>query len=210
MHRRVIGGNFMATLLNHLRGAGDYTSKTSSETLPLASDEQLLACIADGDERAFSELYQRHSVAILNYLARLVHEATEAEDLLQDTFVAVWRGAAQYRGQAQVKTWIYRIAHNLAVSCLRRRKPLTSFDEMDDVGQEQEPEQVLLHLARGHQLQEALDRLSPKHRAVLELAFVQEMPYIEIAAILDCPLGTVKSRISYALKSLKQNHSDAD
>ena len=85
------------------------------------ADVKLLHGIAGGDEVAFNEFYQRYSGLIYNYLARLMREPVEAEDLMQEAFVAVWKGAGSFRGQAKVKTWLLQIAHNKAVSWLRKK-----------------------------------------------------------------------------------------
>ena len=166
-------------------------------------DRFLLERTAGGDEDAFVELYQRHHRTIFNYLLRLVREVDFAEELLQEVFVAAWRGAGRFRGQAMVKTWLFRIAHNQAVSWLRRHKKTISLQEdtVVDSG-EKDPEKLAEVALRADQVHLALDQLSPKHRAVVELAFVGSFSYAEIAQILDCPVGTVKSRMSYALRYL--------
>jgi RNA polymerase sigma-70 factor (ECF subfamily) len=173
------------------------SSATSEET-----DERLLATVAEGNERAFAELYQEHSLAVFNYLLRLIHDRNLAEDLLQETFVAVWRGADGFRHQAQVKTWLLRIAHNRAVSWLRRHRPQSMQENLEVADDAPGPEALSLISWRNEELLSALDALSPNHRAVIELAFAHELPYSEIAVIMECPEGTVKSRMSYALKQL--------
>jgi RNA polymerase sigma-70 factor, ECF subfamily len=176
-----------------------------TESTVLLRDDELLHQVASGSQQAFFELYQRHSAPVYNYIVRLMHEREEAEDILQEVFMAVWRGAGNYRGQAQVKTWVYRIAHNQAVSWLRRRHPLTILEDLRDEDDDHDPEFLLNGRWEQAQLWQALDMLSPKHRAVVELAFVHEMSYQEIAQVVGCPVGTVKSRMSYALQALTRN-----
>jgi RNA polymerase sigma-70 factor, ECF subfamily len=166
-----------------------------------ANDVLLLRQVACGDELAFCELYQRYHKQIYNYVLRLIHEPKEAEDLLQEIFLAVWRGANRYRGQAQVKTWLYRIAHYQAVSWLRKHRNVAPFEDIRDAFSKG-PEQAILDTSQREEVQNALMHLSSKHRAVLELAFVHDMAYGEIAQVVGCPVGTVKSRMSYALKAL--------
>ena len=168
-----------------------------------ATDRALLARIAQGDERAFATLYRRYHVPLYNYLLRLIHRGTVAEELLQDTFLAVWEGAAGFRGQAKVKTWLFRIAHHRAVSWLRRKREAFTHDgELPDHPVPPQTEAQAMTSWRVEQLRAALDKLTPEHRAVLELAFFHEMSYAEIAEVLGCPLGTVKSRMSYARRIL--------
>lgn len=165
-------------------------------------DRQLLAAIARGDDDAFVQLYERHAAVIFNYLLRLIHDEKLAEDLLQETFVAVWQGAGAFGRRSKAKTWIFTIAHNKAVSWLRRYRPEALHEESHIAAEEPDPEARTLTNWRNEELLAALDKLSPNHRAVVELSFAQEMSYAEIARIMECPVGTVKSRMSYALRRL--------
>ncbi|MGC9357366.1 MAG: RNA polymerase sigma factor [Anaerolineae bacterium] len=177
------------------------TQTASSEQ----TDADLLKLVECGDEAAFDELYRRYSVPIYNYLLRLIHEPTVAEDILQEVFVTLWQSADGFRGDAQVKTWLFRIAHNQAVSWLRKRRELLTHDgELLDRPVPAKTESQAIASWRAEQLRAALDQLSPDHRAVLELAFFHELPYAEIAEIMDCPVGTVKSRMSYARRYLSR------
>ncbi len=168
------------------------------------SDEQLLASVAQGDDRAFAELYQRYALPVYNYLLRLIHDQNLAEDLLQETFVAAWRGAGAFRRRSGVKTWLFRIAHNRAVSWLRRHRPHSMQEDPEIADEAPGPEALSLINWRNEALLAALDALSTNHRAVIELAFVHELTYSDIARIIECPVGTVKSRMSYALKHLNR------
>lgn len=168
-----------------------------------ASDQQLIESVAHGDEIAFGELYSRYKLSLYHYLLRLLNDQSSAEDILQEVFVAVWKGSGQFRARSTVKTWLFRIAHNQAISWHRRQKTVTDHrGEMNLASVEVDPETDLLKSWRSDQLREALSKLSPTHRAVVELSFVQGLTYNEIAQILDCPVGTIKSRMSYALRLL--------
>ena len=179
------------------------------KSISSASDVLLLRRIAGADELAFGEFYQRYHGPIYNYVLRLIHEPKEAEDLLQEIFLAVWRGAYRYREQAQVKTWLYRIAHYQSISWLRKHRPVTPLDDITEIGFEV-PEQVSFETWQSDEVRKAINHLSPKHRAVLELAFVHGMAYGEIAQVVGCPVGTVKSRMSYALRVINGKLKAAD
>jgi RNA polymerase sigma-70 factor (ECF subfamily) len=167
------------------------------------TDQQLLQGTARRDEGAFENLYRRHSTSLYNYLLRLTHKEDVAEELLQEVFVAVWEGASRFRGQAKVSTWLFRIAHHRAVDWLRKQRPtLLEDDEHLPADDRLEPETEALEDWRADQVQIALSQLSPDHRAVLELIFFQELSYREVARVIDCPVGTVKSRVSYAKRHL--------
>jgi RNA polymerase sigma-70 factor (ECF subfamily) len=170
---------------------------------PLSPDVELLRQVASGDASAFDELYVLYGAAVYNYLLRLVNEPAIAEELLQEVFLAVWQGADRFRAEAKVKTWLLRIAHHKAVSWLRRHRPASSLDEAAEVASgDDHIDDRLAQAWQADRVRAALTELSPRHRAVIELAFVHDLPYAEIARIVDCPVGTVKSRMSYALRHL--------
>ncbi len=170
--------------------------------VPLPSDVELLRKVASGDEGAFDELYVLYGAAVYNYLLRLVNESPVAEELLQEVFLAVWQGADRFRAEARVKTWLLRIAHHKAVSWLRRHRSAASLDDATDVADDDHVDEQIIQAWEADRVRTALNELTPKHRAVIELAFVHDLPYSEIARIVDCPVGTVKSRMSYALRHL--------
>ncbi len=172
--------------------------------VPTPNDHHLVRQVASGDERAFDELYQLYGQAVFNYVLRLINDPAVAEELLQDVFLAAWQGAGRFREQASVKTWLLRIAHHRTVSWLRRKRLATSLDEAEDIAIDDPIDEHLAQTWRAEQIRQALDQLSVKHRAVVELTFVHELSYAEIAEIMNCPIGTVKSRMSYALAHLSR------
>jgi len=167
------------------------------------NDQLLIRATASGSEIAFGEIYRRYHHPIYNYLLRITQDEAGADDILQEVFLAVWQGASRFKYQSSVKTWIYRIAYKQSISWLRKHPRKTSrieLEEIIDLGQS--PEETAIATIQNTQLKKAMAALAPKHRAVLELAFIEEMSYSEIADILHCPIGTVKSRMSYALRNL--------
>jgi RNA polymerase sigma-70 factor (ECF subfamily) len=172
--------------------------------LAQVGDQQLLRQIAGGDEQALAELYQRYGKPLYNYLLRLVHESTVAEDLLQEVLVAVWQGAHRFQGRAKVTTWLYRIAHNQAVSWLRQIQKEPGQTELGELTNGHDPVEQAMENWRAAQVRRALDQLSPRHRAVLELTFFHGFSYAEVAEIVGCPVGTVKSRMSHARRYLSE------
>ena len=166
------------------------------------SDLFLLEAIVQKDEPAFTQLYLRYCISIFNYLLRIVRDKDAAEDLLQEVYLAVWNGAKNFRKEASVKTWMYQIAHNQAVSWLRKNRQSVEVGEQIVGMLKSDTEQLLIDSWDRQQVSLALNQLSPNHRAVIELAFYHELSYSEIAAVIGCPLGTVKSRMSYAKRYL--------
>lgn len=169
-------------------------------------DQELLIKVSTKDEEAFKELYARYNIAVFNYLLRLIHHTTFAEDLLQETFLAIWQGAQSFRGKSSVKTWMFRIAHYKAVSWLRKHSKKQEMQyNIDDVvlfSKEHSPEETAIQSGQITQIQSAIEQLSQNHRSTIELTFVHGFSYKEIAKIMGCPVGTVKSRMNYALKYL--------
>ena len=171
------------------------------------TDIELLMEISRGDEIAFSELYTRYNQQLYNFILRLTHQSQAAEDLLQEIFLAVWQGANQFRRKSTVKTWVFRIAYYQTVSWLRKNKKNLQFhqniDDLPVISDDSQPESELIEQWQKTQINAAIKKLSPKHRSVIELTFVHHFSYKEIAEIMKCPVGTVKSRMSYALRYLK-------
>jgi RNA polymerase sigma-70 factor (ECF subfamily) len=182
------------------------TSATATDrNLPLESDQVLMEAISRGDQNAFADLYKRYQQQIFCYLLRILQDNAGAEDVLQEVFLAVWQGSGKFKHRSSVKTWIYRIAYKRSISWLRKYKRKSNpipLAEVIDTGAG--PEETAMSAIQHAQLKSAMAGLPPKHRAVLELAFAQDMSYPEIAEVLNCPIGTVKSRMSYALRNLNQ------
>ncbi|MGO8950985.1 MAG: RNA polymerase sigma factor [Ktedonobacterales bacterium] len=178
----------------------------------MLDEQRLLAQVATGDEEALHQLYLAYRPRLRRYLwHQLNSDSTGVDEALQDVFLAVWRTAAGYRAEARVSTWLYQIAHNVALSARRRLvRHLGSYRlDTSDNAEDDAPawtnaayaacdDSVLNRMALG----DALNHLSPKHREVLVLVFQHGFSLDEAAQILDVPAGTVKSRISYARKAL--------
>lgn len=172
---------------------------------PLADDVQLIERIGRGDRQALSELYARYQRVLFAYLLQLTPDYGLAEELLQDTLVAVWKSAHSFEGRSSVLTWLIGIARRQAHNTLRQRRiPLTDLSEVECLpATDLEPEQVALAGVARAELTAAFRRLAPVHREVLLLTFVQELSYQETATILEVPVGTVKSRLSNARRALR-------
>jgi RNA polymerase sigma-70 factor (ECF subfamily) len=164
------------------------------------SDEDLLRRSLDGDAAAFGLLIERHQDRVYRVCLRIVGNAEDARDAAQDAFLTAFRKLAQFRGDAAFATWLHRIAVNSCYDSLRRKKrrpllhPIRAEDEAPfELGPPvaDHAEEVAGTLDVGR----ALSEIREDHRIVLVLADVEDMAYEEIAAILDVPIGTVKSRV---------------
>ncbi len=166
----------------------------------------LLKRVAKRDREALSEIYQRFQRPLFSYLFHLLGQKELAEDILQEVIVIVWQKAHTFQGAGQAAHWIFGIAHHQAFKALRRDTH-ASFVELETAlelsDEMQNPETDLLRRVTHEEVAQALACLTPEHREVLELAFFQDFACKEIAAIAGVPLGTVKSRLSYARRALK-------
>lgn len=185
-------------------------------------DHSLLAATLTGDEAAFRELVRRYQNQITNYVYRMLNDYDRAVDLAQETFLRVYTSAERYQATYSFSTYIYRIAHNLAISELRQRKrrrlmqfPMFFSDkESEEVEIEIEDKRQILaddSMIADQQraaVTRAIASLPEKYRAALVLCDIEEKSYEEISEVLDLPVGTVKSRINRARNLLKDKLKD--
>jgi RNA polymerase sigma-70 factor, ECF subfamily len=173
-----------------------------------AGDEYapVIARLVSGDKEALDVLYVRFATPLLRYLMTLTPDRQLAEEILQDTFVAVWRGAGTFAGRSRVRTWIFGVARRQASNALRKRGlPLHDDYELDLLPtSDADPEETVLGNAGRDALTRQIGRLGPLHREILVLVFFYELSYAETAEVLEVPLGTVKSRLSNAKNMLRQ------
>ncbi|MCF7801526.1 MAG: sigma-70 family RNA polymerase sigma factor [Candidatus Marinimicrobia bacterium] len=191
-----------------------------SEIQPI-TDEQLIAQFQAGKESAFIELVNRYKDRLLNFVYRFVGDRDEAEDIVQDTFLKVYKNRHAYREVAKFSTWIYTIAGNLARSELRKRRRHKTYN-MSQIGLEDRdfdppdtdlgPDSHVSFRFEEAEIQRAIRQLPDQFRTIIILRDIQELSYEEISRILDIPMGTVKSRVNRArlkmqelLKHLKEN-----
>lgn len=170
-------------------------------------DRADLAAIVDGDRQALGRLYERHREGLFGFILRTTTwDRGLAEEVLQDTLLAVWQHAGTFAGQSQVRTWMYSIARRKALSKLRKRRP----DPVDPeaaipvVDSGPSPDDEALARIDHHQLSGLIDQLPEGMRTVLVLAFVEDLPYQEISEIMEIPTGTIKSRVSRARAALNE------
>jgi RNA polymerase sigma-70 factor (ECF subfamily) len=151
-------------------------------------------------------LFARHRTYIYRWLLRFVTNETLAEDLLSEVFLDVWRQADRFQCRSSVATWLISIARHKALSA-RRRRPDAELDEKLEAtvaDPANDPEVALQDKDRGELLRQALVRLSPEHREVIDLVYYHEKSVDEAAHILDVPPATVKTRMFYARKKLAE------
>ena len=170
-----------------------------------ATDEELMLAAAREDQAAFERLVVRHQKPLLNFFVR-AGVYTDAEDLVQQTFVRLYRYRARYSPTAKFTTFLYLLARQVRVDEVRKRIRLKNLRDKLKADEERAgplPTDAP-YTGISDDLQAALAKLSEAHREVVVLGMLQELPYTEVAEILGVPVGTVKSRMYHALRSLRQ------
>ena len=171
-----------------------------------SSDKILVERIASGDKLAMQALFARHRTPVYRWLYRLVGSETLAEDLLSDVFFDVWQQAGRYQGRAAVSTWLLSIARFKALSARRRRidAPLDETIETTVADSADDPEITLQKKSRSELVRQAMSKLSPEHREIIDLVYYHEKSVDECAHILGITAATVKTRMFYARKKLAE------
>ncbi len=178
-----------------------------------ADDRRLIAASVKGDTAAFGELVRRYQDRLYNTIYRLLDNADDAQDVVQDAFVSAYQSLEGFKGDSQFFTWLYRIAVNTAISHKRRQRLTLSIDAGRNGGARVEPLDTSDASRPGHALeraeeerrvQQALNRLSAEHRAVLIMKDMEGQKYEAMAAILGVPIGTIRSRLHRARIELRE------
>lgn len=188
-----------------------------SEVIAVAdADVRLIERCQSHDAAAFNEIVRRYQSKVYNYVRRMVGPGPDAEDLAQETFVRAYTNIHSFQSRASLNTWLFRIATNLCIDYTRRGKRRASVASLivddEETGQpvdrevpdsRLDPQNVLMNQELGAVLDRALESLPEKLRAVVVLHDIEGLPYEEIAGVVDCPLGTVKSRLFNARAALQ-------
>jgi RNA polymerase sigma-70 factor (ECF subfamily) len=174
----------------------------------LYADEDLMPLVEVGDAEAFATLYDRHGRMAYSLAYRMMGEKQQAEDVVQEAFIKVWRSAGGYRvGRGSVRTWILSIVHNSGIDQIRshaRRGRMQ--DKVEASAPTTEPSEAFAETWRNtqqEQVREALNTLPQEQLKILELAYFSGYTRVEIAERLELPLGTVKGRMRLGLQKIR-------
>jgi RNA polymerase sigma-70 factor (ECF subfamily) len=168
--------------------------------------EMIAAIAARADRAAFAALFGHFAPRVKSYLLRLGAEPRLAEELAQETLLAVWRKAAAFDpGKAAPSTWIFTIARNLRIDAARRERRAAPLDDPSDLPDaDPAPDAALVAAQSGGRIRAALQALPPEQAEVIRLSYFSDKPHAEIAQELSLPLGTVKSRLRLAMGRLRE------
>ena len=167
------------------------------------TDIALLNAMARGDMYAFERLYHRFCRPVHGFALRLTGDAQAAEEVMNDTLHAAWRGADKFKGFSRPSTWIFGIAYRLALKARRRRPREAAEEDIEAFPAAQTGTEQIEHLFERRQIARALTALPAEQRAVVTLTYYHGYLYTEIAEILDCPEATVKTRMRAARLKLR-------
>jgi RNA polymerase sigma-70 factor (ECF subfamily) len=170
-----------------------------------AEELLLLERIKAGDDGAFQRLYRLYHPRLTNFLLKMVRRPQLVEEVLNDTLMVVWQRPDSFHGGSKLSTWIFAIAYRKALKGLKKfDDPLEDNEVAERVSEEESPEENSAAFRRRDLLADVMQELSPTHRAVVDLTYYHELDYNEIARILDCPVGTVKTRMFHARRQLRR------
>lgn len=185
------------------------------------SDRDLVRACQRGDKEAFRELVERYQRKIVSVAIGMVHNPDDALEIAQETFIKAYENLGRFKGESSFYTWIYRIVVNLAIDFQRRerRHPTVALEDRlgpsgepyeDNLKEERltEPSQEAQAHEVGDRVTEAINELTPDHKAVILLREVEGLSYDEISRVMQCSKGTVMSRLHYARKKLQKRLKD--
>lgn len=180
------------------------------------SDQELVQRVQDGDRRAFDLLVLRYQQRIVKLIMRYVHDSAEAQDVAQEAFIKAYRALPGFRGDSAFYTWLYRIAINTAKNYLvtLRRRPISfdpdpaspeHFQINSQLRDEESPEGIALQEELGRTVAQAIAALPEELRNAIMLREIDGLSYEDIALAMDCPVGTVRSRIFRARDAIEKS-----
>ena len=178
------------------------------------ADQVLVERVQHGDKQAFGLLVAKYQRKLIRLLSRMIRDPAEVEDVAQEAFIKAYRALPGFRGESAFYTWLYRIGINTAKNFLAgqgRRAPTTtefasedaeSFEEGDQLRDNNTPERILMSKEIGNTVDAAMSELPEDLRTAIMLREIEGLSYDEIAQIMDCPIGTVRSRIFRAREAI--------
>lgn len=176
----------------------------TGSTTPEDDDGRLLERLREGDQQAFGELVRRHQRQAFYLVWRYVKNDEDAKDIVQAAFVKAWQNTDSFRGDASFRTWLYRIAINLALNHVRDRGRWKTSELADDhPSHEAHGVQRLVEAEASRQLRKAVEALPPKQRLVVELRVHEGLSFREVAEIAECSEDAAKANFHHALKRLR-------
>jgi len=170
-------------------------------------ENELLEKCLNGEETAFKQLINIYRIQLFGYLWRFSSSRFEAEEMFQETLIKVWKGLKKYNNQQKFSSWLFTIAHNVAIDFLRKRKSeknILALDENNDLESFKRPDEDYIKKERIEIINRSIESLSEKQKSVFLLRQHGELTFKEIAKTINEPLNTVISHMHYAVKKIKK------
>jgi RNA polymerase sigma-70 factor (ECF subfamily) len=169
-------------------------------------ERELVRNALAGDERAFRKILEGHYTLIYSVVRGVAGQRGETDDIVQEVFIKIFRALGDFRGDSRLSTWIYRIARNEALNAIDKRRPqVIPIEDCEEFpAGDESPEASYRRRIGRERLERFMERLDEKQRVAIELRYIGDKSYEEIADIMDIPLGTVKTYIYRAKLSLKR------
>ena len=184
-------------------------------------EAQLIKGIQQGDRKSFQTLVATYQRMVVNTCLGIVHNREDAEDLAQDVFLEIFRTAENFRGESKISTWLYRIATNRSLNHIRNKKRKGFFRSLEETftggrnrtseiteNRSDQPDRNITDQQRSDMLHQAIDRLPEKQRIAFTLNKYEELPYQQIAEVMEISLASVESLIHRAKKNLQEQLLD--
>jgi RNA polymerase sigma-70 factor (ECF subfamily) len=195
-------------------GSGQSSIGASAAGLSALADEELMHLVYRGQAAAFEVIYDRHADAAFSLAYRMCGQRALAEDVVQEGFLSLWRSGARYdRARGSVRTWVLGIVHNRAIDALRRRTAHDRGRVSDEGIEDRLParERTDVEFARrdeAREVRDALEQLPKDQSRVIELAYFGGLTHVQIASMLDAPVGTIKGRMRLGLAKMRMTLGD--
>lgn len=168
-------------------------------------DAALMRCLVARDVVAFEAFYKAYYGKVARFVMNVVRRPHLVEEVVNDTMMVVWTKPQNFNGMSKLSTWVFGIAYRQSMNALRRLDEPVDVEIADvSAAHDETPEHDLGSQMARASLAKAIATLSAAHRTVIDLTYVQGLGYVEIAEIMDCPVDTVKTRMFYARRHLKQ------
>jgi RNA polymerase sigma-70 factor (ECF subfamily) len=182
--------------------------------MKFTDNESLLNKAKNGDLRAFEELASMHYTKVYNVCFRMTNNTDDASEMAQETFIKAYKNIKSFKGNSSLFTWLYRIASNICLDFLRKnsKNKTISLDQnayenlqlQNKISDNNpQPDEVVELNAQRHAIKEALEKMNINNKNIIIMRDFMNLSYDEIASVLNCPLGTVKSRVSRARSELR-------
>lgn len=171
----------------------------------IRADHRLMQAVADGDEDAFGRILVAEAPRLTRFVAAVLGDVGEAEEVVQEALIRLWRNAAAWEPRARIATWLHHVAYHLSIDRLRRRRPLVDIDALDDVLEDEtpSPERQLTRVDDVRLVHEALDRMPDRQRTAIVLAHFQELGQADAAAVMDMSEHAYESLLARARRRLR-------